>query len=753
MQHPPQKAIAVLSSAAVCGLALSWLVAGCRPLAGPARNSLPATRPSVTRAVSPSTSPAWGGTREVPGDSYYTRRTHLFDQGRRFAVLATRSTSKTPWTAPDGWFIRTVDSATGAQLSTADLPHLQPVEMSPVAGRLVMVWGQRPRDAYSGVRTSYTGVWDVLAGRQVVEFRNSSPDGGAIGACLDGAGTRALTCGKAEALTLWDASTGKMLNSAAPLMNFSKLALSNDGKFALAAGQPNDKTVHVWDFEQGEERTRLAGHSGSISWVAFSPDGKTCASSADDGTLRLWNLADGKERRQVRLEVAWVRRFEFSEDGRHAIVWAVPKHETPPTMRVEQRPRDVGDAVFVVDLDDGQTTKVAGIYDRPIRAVGITADGRQAMVLRSGSDDVERIEPVRDSLVSDTPNPAGVTSAFAPEHPSSPGAIGKELHAFTFDAGGRVQRVNTGRQHFVWGTVSIQVRLFAGFLSDDKAFAAGPPGTAVWLDLKSFSESASSNAVPVAKDDPPMVQSISPDGRYVLSEGTGKRGRQVLWETKTGFSVKVFDRPSSVVGSAFFPDGSLLALSWEPEGLKREQNEIRFVRTSDGAAAGTVKIPGCYPGSLAFSADGKLMAVRGRDESEAVTLFDLDTAKVVASYVAPVRFATDGIAFSADGKHLVARDRLGFVVWDVATRKSLYERAVLSPFNIPAVVAISPDGRRVLTGDDEFNLNLWDVDRRELLGTSAGHTGPITSLAFSPDGKRALSASNDQTIRFWELVP
>ena len=59
---------------------------------------------------------------------------------------------------------------------------------------------------------------------------------------------------------------------------------------------------------------------------------------------------------------------------------------------------------------------------------------------------------------------------------------------------------------------------------------------------------------------------------------------------------------------------------------------------ADGGDAGSIAIPGCLPGPIVFAPDGNTVAVPDAgDGGAAVRLFELDTAKLVRSYVARTR--------------------------------------------------------------------------------------------------------------------
>ena len=69
-------------------------------------------------------------------------------------------------------------------------------------------------------------------------------------------------------------------------------------------------------------------------------------------------------------------------------------------------------------------------------------------------------------------------------------------------------------------------------------------------------------------------------------------------------------------------------------------------------------------------------------------------------------------------------------------------------------VAISPDGRWLVTGSWDETARLWDLKSKNPADGSRvlkGHTAYIFCLAISPDGRWLVTGSLDKTARLWDL--
>lgn len=70
-------------------------------------------------------------------------------------------------------------------------------------------------------------------------------------------------------------------------------------------------------------------------------------------------------------------------------------------------------------------------------------------------------------------------------------------------------------------------------------------------------------------------------------------------------------------------------------------------------------------------------------------------------------------------------------------------------------LAITPDGKHVISGGADHALKLWDLDSGREIRTFVGHKAPINGFALSPDGRHIISASgkmsgSGKNLILWE---
>ncbi|HEY9808941.1 MAG TPA: serine/threonine-protein kinase [Halomicronema sp.] len=154
--------------------------------------------------------------------------------------------------------------------------------------------------------------------------------------------------------------------------------------------------------------------------------------------------------------------------------------------------------------------------------------------------------------------------------------------------------------------------------------------------------------------------------------------------------------------------------------------------------------------SIAFSADGQLLVSGSCDRT--IKIWNLGTGKLVKTLGS--WFSKDwGWVYSVAvwGDFLVSGhgDRL-LRVWSLGTGKLLGSFAGHSGW--VESVAFRPDGKVVASGSGDRSVKVWNVASGDAVLTLTGHSEGVSSVAFSGDGQVLVSGSGDGTVRLWQLA-
>ena len=101
------------------------------------------------------------------------------------------------------------------------------------------------------------------------------------------------------------------------------------------------------------------------------------------------------------------------------------------------------------------------------------------------------------------------------------------------------------------------------------------------------------------------------------------------------------------------------------------------------------------------------------------------------------------MAVTPDGRRVISASADHTLrVWDLESGQSV--RTLEAHADLVSVVAVTSDGRCALWGSSAGALLVWDSESGETVHILEGHTDWVTAVAVTPDGRRAISASADR---------
>jgi WD40 repeat protein/tetratricopeptide (TPR) repeat protein len=233
---------------------------------------------------------------------------------------------------------------------------------------------------------------------------------------------------------------------------------------------------------------------------------------------------------------------------------------------------------------------------------------------------------------------------------------------------------------------------------------------------------------------------FSPDGRTLVTadcktgldfwDVPGKRHLSAVENLTVGEGRITHDKV------VYLPDGQGLAVLTRDHGVVfTDRHGIRTTRVP--ITQGSSK-----PTKLAISGNGQRIAVVWTGDA-GTTVHDAASGALLARF----KESNPTFALSPDGKWLARQENTDIVLLPIASGTP---RIVLGRHGGASAFAFSPNGSMLAAAFPDHTTVLWDVAKREQVGTLRGHRERVLDVAFSPDGEWIATGGLDYTTRIWE---
>ncbi|HEX4947343.1 MAG TPA: AAA-like domain-containing protein [Blastocatellia bacterium] len=155
-------------------------------------------------------------------------------------------------------------------------------------------------------------LWNAATGELIKSLR---PQGNVVySIAFSPDGKRLAAANYDNNIKIYDVASGQLLKALAHETQVLTVAYSPDNQF-LATGCLDNSEAILWDARTGRRLKSFQGHHGTVWSIAFSPNGKTLATSGDDGVAKLWDVATGREIASLRGHGYLIATLAFSPDG------------------------------------------------------------------------------------------------------------------------------------------------------------------------------------------------------------------------------------------------------------------------------------------------------------------------------------------------------------------------------------------------------------------------------------------------------
>lgn len=146
------------------------------------------------------------------------------------------------------------------------------------------------------------------------------------------------------------------------------LSITPDGKRCVSGSE--DHTIRVWEIGSGQCLRILEGHAKGITSLSITPDSERCVSGDGNGVLRIWDIKSGQFLRTMEGHTKGITSSSISDDGKRCVsgswdktlrVWDLESGQCLSTLEGHT------EGITSLSIDPGGKRCVSGDYDCTLR--------------------------------------------------------------------------------------------------------------------------------------------------------------------------------------------------------------------------------------------------------------------------------------------------------------------------------------------------------------------------------------------------
>ena len=475
-------------------------------------------------------------------------------------------------------------------------------------------------------------------------------------------------------LSLISAEDGSLLNefnndvSDSTLQN---LTYSPDNLLVAGVGGSDGK-IYVWDAADGTLLRTIADQQTRISYITFSPDSKTIASTSNDGAIILWEARSGESLLTLEGHGTYISALAFSPDGTN-IIYRVGSDEAG-LIRI----RNISDGSLVNSFPDS----VASGWGSSIAV----SPGGESILLTVENRSLSLWNLNQGSVVESLTGFSSFTNKAAISADGKFLVSGSEFgELWQIEEGNIVQTISATP---VYNGAPM-------FSTAGQLIYNTNEGIGIW-NLKNGSLTKVRDLSYIYYND---GMALSPNGSILAIPNGAKID---LWDTTDSSKINSL--------SGYAETDTISSLAFSSDGLRlvsgSYDNIVIIWDMINGSAKHILKQHLGQIYSVAFSTNGKTVASSSYDGT--IILWSVDEGKAIKTIELPPRVYANSLAYSPDGEILAAGSDDGAIyIWQVNNGNLL--KKLEGHTNTTTSLAFTPDGKLLISSSYDGTIRLWGI--------------------------------------------